>query len=101
MGATNFTVTVGLLVAFTIFIFFVRSQKPLEDNWPFLYWFLVLFFTLVRAEDTFNFNFVLVGLFCGLLLRFEFLNPLLVKLIRGIELVVFGYIVFRGVEIVI
>ena len=36
--ATNFTVSVLLLMAATIFMMFVRMRKPVENNWPFLYW---------------------------------------------------------------
>jgi hypothetical protein len=101
MRATNFSVTVVLLVAFTIFIAVVRSKKPLENNWPVLYWLLVLFFTLVRPEDTFRFDVLLVGFACGLLLRFEFMNSFFIQLFRVLEFLVMLYIVCRGIQIVL
>ena len=100
MRATNFTVTMALLVAFTIFIAVVRSKKPLENNWPLVYWILVVFFTVVRAEESFNLTYLLVGLTCGLLLRFEFMNPFFIRIIRAAEFAVMLYVVCRGVQII-
>lgn len=94
--ATNFTVTMGLLVAFTIFMMGVRSKKPLENNWPMLYWALLLFITVIRAEDTFNLPIVMVGVICGMLLRFEFLNKPFAAVFRTIETGVWLYVIYRG-----
>ena len=101
MRATNFTVTMALLIAFTIFIAVVRSKKPLENNWPLLYWILVVFFTLVRSEDSFNFYYLLVGFVCGLLLRFEFMNAVFIQIFRVLEFAVMLYIVCRGIQIIL
>ncbi|MBI1897672.1 MAG: hypothetical protein HYZ57_00930 [Acidobacteria bacterium] len=99
--ATNFTVTLLLLLAFTIFMAGFRQRKPLENNWPLLYWLLVVFFTLVRPEETFNFSIILVGLACGMLLRFEFMNDFFVKTVKVVEMLVWLYILWRGFEMII
>lgn len=96
---TNFTVTMTLLLGFTIVVMSVRSKKPVENNWPVLYWFLLLFFTIVRSEETFNFLFIAIGLGAGLLLRFEFLNNFFTKLVRLVEGGVFVYVLIRGVNV--
>jgi hypothetical protein len=100
MRATNFTVTMALLVAFTIFIAVVRSKKPLENNWPLLYWILVVFFAFVRPEESFNPTYLLIGLGCGLLLRFEFMNSIFIRIIRTVEFAVMLYVVCRGIQII-
>ena len=41
--ATNYTVSLVFLMALTIFMAGVRLRKPVENNWPFLYWVLVGF----------------------------------------------------------
>lgn len=97
--ATNFTITTLLLVAFTVFIAGVRNKKSLESNWPLLYWALVLVFTLVRTEETFDYRLVLLGLGVALLLRFEFMNEFLVKTARVIEMAMFAYICLRGLQV--
>jgi hypothetical protein len=99
--ATNFTVTVLLLVAFTIFMAYVRQRKSLENNWPILYWLLVVFFAIIRPEETFSIEILLVGLACGFLLRFEFMNPFFIKSVRIIEGLVFAYVIYRGLQIVL
>jgi hypothetical protein len=97
--ATNFTVTLILLVAFTIFIAGVRNRKSVDSNWPLVYWGLVVLFTLARPEETFDFRFVLVGLAAALLLRFEFMNDFFVKVFRVVETAAFVYIVLRGIQV--
>jgi hypothetical protein len=90
----------ALLIAFTIFIAVVRSKRPLENNWPLLYWILVVFFVLVRAEDSFNPTYLLIGLASGLLLRFEFMNSMFIRIIRTVELAAMLYVVCRGIQII-
>jgi hypothetical protein len=96
--ATNFGVTMLLLVAFTIFIVGVRSKKPLENNWPLLYWILLVVVVTVRLEDTFSMPMVLLGLACGLALRCEFMNGAVARLLRTVELCVWAYIVYCGFD---
>ncbi|MGH9631869.1 MAG: hypothetical protein ACRD7E_26485 [Bryobacteraceae bacterium] len=98
--ATNFTVTVLLLMAVTAFMVVVRYQKPLENNWPLVYWISLVFFTLFRREETFDVNIILVGLVSGLLLRFEFMNNFLIGMTRFVELMIWGYVLYRGFVIV-
>ncbi len=99
--ATNFTVTVLLLMAFTVFMYFVRNRRPLDNNWPLIYWLLVTMFTFFREEDTFSMYIVLVGLAAGMLLRFEFMNALFVRIVKGVEIVIWVYVIYRGFEIIL
>jgi hypothetical protein len=99
--ATNFTVAVLLLMALTIFMAGLRNRKPLDNSWPLIYWFLVFLFTLMREEDTYNLSIILVGLVAGLLLRFEFMNPFMTRLVKTVELVVWGYVLYRGFQIIV
>src|SRR5882672_8523364 len=98
--ASNFSVTVLLLMALTLFMVGVRNKRPLDNSWPLIYWITVFLFTLVREEETFDLNVVLVGVGAGMLLRFEFMNAFFVKLVKGIELVVWAYILFRGFQVI-
>jgi len=99
--ANNFTVTVLLLIAFTCAMIVVRQKRGLYNNWPVLYWGLVIAFTVIRPEETFEFIIILVGLAAGLLLRFEFMNDFFVKVIRVLELGVFIYVIYRGFEVIL
>ena len=99
--ATNFSVTVLLLIALTIFMAGVRNKKPLDNNWPLIYWLLAFLFTLVREEDTYNLNIILVGLAAGFLLRFEFMNKFFIRLVKTVEIGVWAYVIYRGFQMVL
>ena len=99
--ATNFSVTVLLLIALTIFMAGVRNKKPLDNNWPLIYWILVFLFTLVREEETYNLNIILLGLAAGFLLRFEFMNNFFVRLVKAVEIGVWCYVVYRGFQMIV
>ena len=94
--ATNFTVTMLVLVAFTVFIAGVRFRRPLDSNWPLLYWVLMIVVVIVREEQTFYMPPVLAGAAAGLLLRFEFMASPVSNVLRLIELGAWGYIIYRG-----
>jgi len=74
-----------LLMAFTVGMMIVRSRKPLENNWPMLYWVLVLLISIRWSEETWDFRLVLAGAAAGFLLRFEFMNTLLTRFFQVVE----------------
>lgn len=86
--ASNYSVAMLLLMAFTVAMMIVRSKKPLENNWPFLYWLLVLVVSLRWPDDTWDFRAVLTGAAAGLMLRFEFMNIIFVRLFKFVEVCV-------------
>lgn len=98
--ADNFTVCVMLLMVATCFMIFLRMRRPVEDNWPLFYWVGALLFAL-NQFDSFKINVVMVGLFTALLLRFEFMNSAFSKVFKGVEFVVFGYVLVRGLDLII
>lgn len=92
--ATNYTVSILLLMCLTFFIAHLRWRKPLENNWPMFYWVFVTLLSLKYPEDTFDPQIILVGLAVGALLRFEFIGGWVTKLLKGIELIIFAYIAY-------
>ena len=99
--ATNFSVTVLLLIALTVFMVGIRNKKPLDNNWPFIYWLMAFIFTLMREEETYNLNIILVGLVAGFLLRFEFMNAFFIRLVKTVEIGVWAYVIYRGFQIIL
>lgn len=97
--ATNFTVTLLLLLCFTVFCMFYRQKRPVESNVPIINWILLLFFTLVRTEDTFDTRFILMGFAAALMLRFEFMNRFISKVARTVEMAIWIYVLYRGCQI--
>jgi hypothetical protein len=100
-NANNFSVSVLLLMALTIFMISVRMRKPLENNWLLFYWMLITVVTVTRSEDLFDFRFILVGLIAGLMLRFEFMNRTVSQVIMAVEMVVFVYVLIAGWSILV
>ncbi|HYZ86503.1 MAG TPA: hypothetical protein VE621_18960 [Bryobacteraceae bacterium] len=98
--ATNFTVMVLLLLAFTIFTMAYRQKRPLDSNVPFIYWILMFLFTLVRPEETWDLRLILVGAFAGLMLRFEFMNRWMARIVQWVEMAVWVYVLYRGCQII-
>ena len=97
-NANNYTVSIALLMALTLFMAGVRMRKPLETNWLLFYWGLITIISFRYPDETFDPRVVMVGLSVGLLLRFEFLGGAFEKLIRAVEIAVFIYIVARCVK---
>jgi hypothetical protein len=50
---------------------------------------------------TLDYYWVIGGVLCGLLLRFEFLGGAIEKIIRALELLVFGYVVWSCVKLLL
>jgi hypothetical protein len=99
-NANNYTVSIVLLMALTLFIAGVRMRKPLENNWVIFYWGLITVISFRYPDDTFDPRVVLIGLAAGLLLRFEFLGRVMARVLMLIEACVWAYILYTGLVIV-
>ena len=98
--ASNFTVSILLLMAFTVWMMIIRNKKPLENNWPLIYWVLILMVSVMNPQDTWDFRIVLIGLGAGLLLRFEFMNKLFTRIVKTVEFAAWIYVLVRGFNII-
>lgn len=83
----------------TLMMIGVRQRRPLEDNWPLLYWLVILMFAFAQP-DIFNLEAMYIGLAAGLMLRFEFMNASFARVFKGVELGVWVYVLVRGVDLV-
>jgi hypothetical protein len=93
--ATNFTVSILLLMALTLFIAGVRVRKPVENNWVLFYWILVTVVTITNP-DLYDFRVIAAGLAAGLLVRFEFMSGAITRLVLIVEMCVWAYILYRS-----
>jgi hypothetical protein len=94
--ATNFTVSILLLMVLTAFMAVVRIRTPLENNWLLFYWILMAFVTMVNAAEVIDVRILVVGVVAGLLLRFEFMNRTFAGFVIAVELSVMAYLLFCG-----
>jgi hypothetical protein len=97
---TLFNVVTLFLMAATLLITVQRFSGRVDSNLPLTYYGLLLVYWRSNAYTLDNY-WVLGGLLCGLLLRFEFLGGALEKLIRSLELLVFLYVGVRCVKLVL
>lgn len=97
---TLFNIVTLFLMAATLVIADRRLTSGIDTNWPLVYYALLLAYWRGYAYTLDNY-WVMGELLCGLLLRFEFLGGPAEKLIRALELLVYGYVAWRCVELIL
>ena len=82
------------LMVLTGFMAWARFRFRLESTWLLLYYVVVLAYWK-GFPYSLNTGWVLTGLAAAALLRFEFLGGKPLLLVRAVELVFFGYVLWR------
>lgn len=95
---TNFTVSILILLAWTVFVVYQRFTSKLENNWPLIYWTCMVLISM-KWPETWQFPYVAPGLVFCLLLRFEFINDTFANIFKACELAAFGYMLWRGIHL--
>jgi hypothetical protein len=70
----------------------LRFRLNLDSNWPLVYYALLLSYWH-GSFDTLDSYWVIGGLICGIVLRFEILGVAVERLFRCLELLIFVYII--------
>ena len=87
---SNFVIL--FVIAATLLTGCLRFHLSLESNWPLAYY-VVLVSYWHGSFDTLDSYWVMAGLICGIVLRFEILGVPVERLFRCLELLVFIYII--------
>jgi hypothetical protein len=87
------------VVAVAMFLIIFRYTGKLDSNLPMVFN-LMIGAHMLTFEDGLSPGWVYVALVCALFLRFEFMNKVFVRLVRTVETVSLGYIIWRGVSLV-
>jgi hypothetical protein len=82
------------IMAMTIGMIFARFRLKLENSWLLLYYLVVAAFWLV-FEGSLAAPWVIGGMACGVLLRFEFMGGPVLNGVRVLEMTFFGYTLWR------
>ncbi len=82
------------VMALTIGMIYARFRYRLENTWLLAYYVVVVGFWLA-FEGSLAAPWVIGGAACGVLLRFEFMGGFVVNSVRVLELVFFGYVLWR------
>jgi hypothetical protein len=97
---TLFNIVTLFLMAATLVVAARRFSASIESNWPLVYYGVLLAYWRGYAYTLDNY-WVMGGLLCGLLLRFEFLGGAAEKLIRVLEVLVFGYVIWHCIKLIL
>ena len=97
---TLFNIVTLFLMAATLLVGAKRFSACADSNWPLAYYGILLAYWRGYAY-TLDTYWVMGGLLCGLLLRFEFLGGAEEKLIRALEILAFAYVIWRCVKLIL
>lgn len=97
---TLFNIATLVLMAATVWLAVKRFTLRVDSNWPLVYYAVLVAYWHGNSYTLDNY-WVLAGVLCGLLLRFEFLGGAVEKLIRGVELIVCTYVIYRCVKLIL
>jgi|HubBroStandDraft_1064217.scaffolds.fasta_scaffold1607769_1 hypothetical protein len=99
LASTPYTVTTSLLVAFAVFIIFIRIKGWIDSNIPLIFY--VAAITYMRAvEGSVPIWLICSGLGLTLLLRFEFMNQHLTGAVRTLEIGVLSVLIYLSFKMI-
>jgi hypothetical protein len=93
------SVTTALMAAFALFVIYTRLRNWLESNVPLLFY-IALIAYMKAVDGSVPLWLSLAGLGCALLLRFEFINELFIKVVKFIEMAILAAIIYLCVTMV-
>lgn len=98
--ASNYTVSILLLMCVTFFMAGLRQRRSVENNWPMFYWVFLTLLSLKYPEDTYDPQIIIMGLAVGALLRFEFIGGWVTTFLKFVEMLFFGYVIYMSLVII-
>jgi len=93
---SGFNVTTVVFAILTLWLLVARFRGLVEGNWPLFYYIGVIFYTSI-FPDNLDPAWVYAGVVVTLLLRFEYMGGIFLKIIRGLDIVVLIYLLFASV----
>jgi|SRR5581483_1882679 len=97
---SNNAVTTGLLVAFALFVVYIRMKNWMHSNIPI--YFYILFLIYMRSiDDGVPFWLICTAFALGLMLRFEFMGSGFMKFVKTLEMCALGGIIYLSVEMIL
>jgi hypothetical protein len=92
-------VTTALMAIFALFVIYTRLKNWLESNVPLLYY-LALIIYMQAVEGSVPLWLSLAGLCCALILRFEFMNEVFIRIVKLVEMVMLVMISYLCVTMI-
>jgi hypothetical protein len=97
---TPYTVTTALMVAFALFVIYVRMKNWLDSNVP-LFFYLILIVYMRAVNGIVPVWLITAGFCLTMLLRFEFLNPFFTKSVKFMEICTLTCMAYLGMRMVL
>lgn len=88
------------MVAFALFVIYVRVKNWLDSNVP-LFFYVILIVYMQAVDGIVPVWLIMAGFGLTMLLRFEFLNPLLTKSVKFLEICALVGMVYLGMRMVL
>jgi hypothetical protein len=93
------SVTTILMAALALYVIYTKLKNWLESNVPIFYYvFLVIYMRAIEGSVPIWLS--LAGMCCALILRFEFMNELFIKVVKFIEMAILAVIIYLCVTMV-
>ena len=99
--ADVFSVTTLLLVAFALFVIYIRAKNWLDSNIPIIYYVAMVIYVRSIDNPRLPLWVVLVGFALGGMLRFEFMNPAFTKIIKALEMLTLAAIIYQSLTMIL
>jgi hypothetical protein len=93
------SVTTALMAAFALYVIYTRLKNWLESNVPILFY-IFLIIDMKAVDGTVPLWLILAGMSCALILRFEFMNELFIRIVKFIEMIILAVIIYMCVNMV-
>jgi len=98
--ATPYTVTTALMVAFAVFIIYVRMKNWLDSNVPLIFY-VILVIYMQAVNGIVPLWLILAGFGLTMILRFEFINPTLTKSVKFLEICALSGMIYLAMRMVL
>jgi hypothetical protein len=97
MNGNAFSVTTALMVAFALFVAYIRSRNWLDSNVPIFFYVLMLAYARFFGDNKVPLWLILAGFGLTLMIRFEFMNPVFIKIVKILEYAVLAVIIYLAI----
>ena len=88
------------MVAFALFVIYVRMKNWLDSNVPLFFYFILIVY-MRSIDGRVPLWLIVAGFGLTMLLRFEFMNPFLTKSVKFLEICALGGMVYLGMRMVL
>ena len=97
MNANTFSVTTALMVAFAAFVAYIRMKNWLDSNVPIFFYVIMLAYARFFGDNKVPLWLILAGFGLTLMMRFEFMNPVFIKIVKILEYAALAVIIYLAI----